>query len=195
MPRKPKPKNTLSAGERVALYLAEQEEKQRKMTRADVGKAEDGGAGDGSDENLPESKLEKKVSVPKALPKPQHAVVSVDLSMQIGKIKAMHGMCNGPVSYGADISALFREIGVPIVRFDGTDGAISRHAIDVSRIFPDMNADQSKPENYNFEYTDKYIAAAYNSGAEIILRLGESRDLLEPRTVKLPQNIDLWSHI
>ena len=31
MPRKPKPKNTLSAGERVALFEAEQQEKQKKL--------------------------------------------------------------------------------------------------------------------------------------------------------------------
>lgn len=195
MPRKPKPKNALSAGERVALYMAEQEEKQRRMTKPSDNAAENGGAERTDEDGAPTNKAENKVSVPKTLPKPQHAVVNVDLSMQIGQVKAMHGMCNGPVSYGANISGLFREIGVPLVRFDGADGAISRRAIDISRIFKDMNADPSKPESYDFEYTDKYIAAAYNSGAEIILRLGESRDMLEPVKLDLPNNVDLFAHV
>ena len=39
MPRKPKPKNTLSAGERAALYEAEQAEKRAK----EAGRARRGG--------------------------------------------------------------------------------------------------------------------------------------------------------
>lgn len=192
MPRKPKPKNTLSAGERVALYLAEQEEKQRALS----------GELDLSNENgAPEEKTvqtkpyEEKKAAPRSLPKPHYATVNVDLSLVTGEVKAMHGVCNGPVSYGSDISSLFREIGVPSVRFDSADGSMTRRGIDVSSIFPDMNADPSIPENYNFEYTDKYIVAAYNSGAEVILRFGESLDMLEERDTLPPESIDIWVHI
>ena len=124
MPRKPKAKNTLSAGERAALYEAEMAEKRARMST-------DGTASDKSDAikaNEP-VQAEKKEEKPKiVLPKPQHATVKVDFSIETGRIKPMHSMCNGPISYGADLSHLFKEIGVPFVRFDETDTAISAFA-------------------------------------------------------------------
>ncbi len=169
MPRKPKPKNTLSAGERAALYEAEQAEK-RAQKRAETDTQAQ------KKENKAETVKAEPEKVKIELPKPQFATVKVDLSMPIGQIKPMHGMCNGPISYGADISSLFREIGVPYVRFDETDTAISSYAVDISRIFRDPAADPGDPESYDFSYTDKYVRAAYNSGAEVIFRLGESFD-------------------
>ncbi|MBQ8408526.1 MAG: hypothetical protein IJY39_06630 [Clostridia bacterium] len=173
MPRKPKPKNTLTAGERVALYEAEQE-KHRQQLAGDVPKEEEGKA-DAEACFKPEKAVsnEKKVK-----PRPQHATVTVDFSIPAGEIKPMHGMCNGPVSYGADATELFREIGVPFVRFDGTDTAISAYAVDVSRIFRDFHADPALPENYDFAWTDKYVEAAYRAGARVLFRLGESYDML-----------------
>ncbi len=188
MPRKPKAKNALSAGERAALYEAEQAEKRAKMQsesdRASV-QAEKTRAEQGTAERAkPE------------LPKPQYATVKVDLSMQTGMIKPMHAMCNGPVSYGADISSLFREIGVPYVRFDGTDSAISAHAIDISKIFKDKHADPRNISSYDFTYTDKYVSAAYNSGAKVIFRLGESIDRMGIADCRpLPEDIDTYVEV
>lgn len=198
MSRKPKPKNTLSAGERVALYQAEREEKQRRLSSdADQTSTADKNSGKTSEEIKNEKNISANtVTKSKVLPKPQHGTVKADFSVRNGKIKPMHGMCNGPVSYGTDISHLFREIGVPVVRFDGTDGAISSYAVDISRIFRDKNADPTKPESYDFSYTDKYVAAAYNSGAKVIYRLGESRDRMgSGKKILLPDDIDLWAHV
>ena len=192
MPRKPKPKNTLSAGERAALYEAEMAEKRAKMSTT--------GAENGSEAtDMPPKASQPKETEEKpkiALPKPQHATVKVDFSINIGKIKPMHAMCNGPVSYGADLSSLFREIGVPYVRFDGTDTAISSFAIDVSRIFKDMHADPRDSANYDFSYTDKYIAAAHNAGSRVIFRLGESIDRMHSgKQITIPEDIDLFVDI
>jgi hypothetical protein len=189
MPRKPKPKNTLSAGERAALYEAEMAEKRAKMSAQ--------GDDNGSDiAEIPPKAPQSKEAPEKpkiVLPKPQHATVKVDFSIKIGKTKPMHAMCNGPVSYGADLSSLFREIGVPYVRFDGTDTAISSFAIDISRIFKDMHADPRDSANYDFSYTDKYVAAAHNAGAHVIFRLGESIDRMNSgKRVTIPEDIDLF---
>ncbi len=188
MPRKPKAKNALSAGERAALYEAEQAEKwaQRQMT-VDV-------AAENKSEAKPEKNTSEKIKT--ELPKPQYATVKVDLSLQTGNVKPMHGMCNGPVSYGADISSLFREIKVPYVRFDGTDSAVSAYAVDISRIFKDMSADPRDEAGYDFAYTDKYVAAAYNAGAKVIFRLGESVDRIEHvKKPVLPKDIDSYVEI
>ena len=206
MPRKPKPKNALSAGQRAALYEKEHAQKSGGETviEAQGQSKTEAESGDGakstknnteisgkSEENFPggnhsgRRKPEKK--------KPQYACVKVDFSIPTSKIKPVHGFCNGPVSQEGDISSLYREIGVPFVRFHDTDHNISRYAIDISRIFPNFDADENDPENYRFAYTDKYIAAAYSVGARVIYRLGESIDAerLGGYCV-LPRDIDKW---
>ena len=192
MPRRPKARDGLSAGERVALYQAEMEEKRRRMDlQSAAAQKEEKIRDSDADINRTVSAKEKK-----ALPKPQHAVVKVDFSIPTGRIKPMHAMCNGPKSYGADLSPLFSEIGVPYVRFDETDGAFSSCAIDVSRIFKDMNADPNSEESYDFSQSDKYIAAAYNSGARVIYRLGESRDKsFGEKEIQVPDDLSLYCKI
>lgn len=187
MPRKPKPKNTLSAGERAALYEAEMAEKRAKMS---AGTPEDEAEVKAEKDRVSNSAPEKPKVV---LPKPQHATVKVDFSIPTGNIKPMHSMCNGPVSYGADLSSVFKEIGVPCVRFDETDTALSAFAIDVSRIFKDKHADPRDSASYDFSYTDKYIAAAHNAGARVIFRLGESIDRMHSgKRVNVPDDLDLF---
>ncbi len=194
MPRIPKAKNKLSAGERAALYEAEQAEKRVRMQAEDVVKCP---VQDGNDVGKPcaEDKQVIEKSKPE-LKKPQFATLKVDLSLQTGRIKPMHGMCNGPLSYGADISELYREIGVPYVRFDETDTAISAYAVDISRIFKDMSKDPRDGKNYDFSFTDKYIAAAYNANARVIFRLGESYDRMHSgKSMSLPEDIDAFVEV
>ncbi len=187
MPRKPKPKNTLTAGERAALYEAEQAEKHaRSEPKAD--NSSPGGNTEKAENAVDAAKIELK--------KPQFATVKVDLSLVTGEIKPMHGMCNGPKSYGADISHLFGDIGIPYVRFDKTDGAISAYAVDISRIFKDISADPRNEANYDFSYTDTYVSAAYNAGANVIFRLGESHDGLNAvKKTRTPHDIDSFVDI
>ena len=201
MPRKPKPKNTLSAGERAKLYEAELEEKQKRMRSTDEESCENiKASGDQKDSaaeiGVTEMSPEKVQKAKKNLPKPQKATVKVNLSIPVGEIKPLHGMCNGPVSYGADLTRLFKEIGVPAVRFDGVDTPMSGCAIDISKIFRNFDADPSDEANYDFSYSDKYVTAARLAGAEIIYRIGESRDLLDPeRAVRRPKDLDTLARV
>ena len=202
MPRVPKARDGLSAGERVRLYEQAEAEKRKRLSNIDATtvdsvlisetdvSSEDSAAAERADEQI------SVVKAKKTLPKPQSATVKVDLSVEVGDIGAMHGFCNGPVSYGVDIAPLFKEIGVPFVRFDCTDGANSAYAVDISRIFKDLSADPNDPKSYDFTVTDKYVTAAYNSGAKVIFRLGESRDKLSlSKKIVIPENIDLWINI
>lgn len=166
MARKPKPKNTLSAGQRAAMYeeqrrIAAEREATESTKSSDVEAAKPVGA-------------ERAVAKPKPKPKPQGATVKVDLGVHGGKIGALHGMCNGPVCDGGDISDIFVELSVPCVRIGDVGGAIGGYVVDISSIFPDMNADERAPENYVFADTDKHILAAAKTGAKIIYRLGDS---------------------
>jgi hypothetical protein len=140
MPRRPKAKDGLTAGQRVALYESQLEEKRKKMQEDQRDKSE----------KQAEETVKEPTNRVKVLQKPQYATVNVDLSVTVGEVKPLHGMCNGPKSYGADISELFKNIGVPYVRFDCTDTAMSAYAVDVSRIFRSFDSDPADPDNYDF---------------------------------------------
>ncbi len=168
MPRKPKPKNTLSAGERAALYEAAQEEKRKQPV----------GMEQSAEQPSDQGETKTAATVKKELQQPTSALVTVNFAIPMGEMRPMHGMCNGPLSYGADLSPLFREIGVPYVRFDGTNGPLSCCGVDISRIFRDPDADPLDERSYDFADTDRYVESALKAGARIIYRLGESMDLL-----------------
>lgn len=204
MPRRPKPKNSLSAGERAAKYEAEKRERFAYVDDPPSVKNIDEESGGKempvsvNTESIAETAIVStaKESKEKALPKPQKAVVKVDFSIPVGRVKPMHGMCNGPVSYGSDITWMFKEIGVPAVRFDGTDTPMSGYAVDISRIFKNADADPYDESSYDFAVTDRYVEAARLAGAEIVFRLGESRDPLSPeREVPLPRDLDILARV
>lgn len=190
MPRKPKAKDGLTAGQRVALYESQLEEKRKSMKMsASEEKAED-------DSNS--ASVESANEAPKKarmLEKPQYATVNVDLSLKIGEVKPLHSMCNGPKSYGADISHLFRDIGVPFVRFDCTDTAMSAYAVDISRIFKSFDSDPTDPANYDFTVTDSYVEAAMLVGAKVIFRLGESIDIISKMRREIPESIETLARV
>ena len=183
MSRKPKPKNTLSAGQRAARY---EQEQQRRLSELST------------EGNLPEqmttqneqTAAEKPVAQ-KNKEKPQIATVKVNMDALGGKINSLHGVCNGPLSQHADVSGLVKKAKVPYIRFDKTEGARSGYVVDISKIFPNFDADERDPKNYCFRETDKHILAAANIGAQIIYRLGESFDFDTPEhKLTLPENLD-----
>lgn len=188
MSRKPKPKNQLSAGQRAALYEKEQNEKLKSMHERNT--KDSSSQSDTLSDTDDKKQLNQRPKKEKQ--KPAYATVKVDFSIPTGEIKPVHGMCNGPLSFEANIMPLYKEIGVPYVRFDKTDSCISKQAIDISRIFSNMDADADDPASYNFEQSDKYIAAAYNSGARVIYRLGES---VSEGEFKLPDDVNKWISI
>ncbi|NMP37244.1 MAG: hypothetical protein GX051_03850 [Clostridiales bacterium] len=125
-------------------------------------------------------------------------VVCVDFSKSNGKIKPVHGVCNGPIcnSGVTDLSKYYREIGVPSVRLHDTDGANSRFYVDVSRIFPNFDADEQNPSNYFFERTDRLLKSIQALNSEIIYRLGESIDHdIGARYAAPPKDFDKWVRI
>lgn len=118
--------------------------------------------------------------------------VTVDFALATGQIKPLHGMCNGPLSPGADLRALFADMGVPTVRFADTGGCTSGLFVDVSHIFPNPAADEYDPGSYRFAPTDQMVLAAAQSGAQVIYRLGESDD---GWYFSLPEDTEKWVRV
>lgn len=119
-------------------------------------------------------------------------LITVDFASVTGRIKPLHGMCNGPLSPGTDLGDLFTKMGVPCVRFADAGGKQSGMYVNVSSIFPDASADEYDPKNYRFAPTDTLLRAAAERGADVIYRLGESDCGFG---YALPQDADKWTRV
>ena len=101
--------------------------------------------------------------------------VVVDFAKGAGKIRALHGVNNGPVSWGAsaDLTSYHKEAGFPSARLHDCHYA-GANVVDIHFIFPIFDADADDPRYYRFAETDAYLAAIVNNGEQITYRLGES---------------------
>lgn len=123
---------------------------------------------------------------------------SVDFSKKAGIIKPVNGVSNGPICHDRDLSAFFKDLNVSSVRYHDTDGSgpYGRYMVDVSRVFPCFDADETDEKNYHFAHTDRLIKAALDCGAEVIYRLGESIDhSCEKVYARPPKDFDKWCRI
>ena len=132
--------------------------------------------------------------------------VSVDIGSDLGAVKPLHGVGNGPwaravwmPAFGRDPEPMRRlaEIGVPFVRLHDTEGRFGgTYFVDVSNIFRDFDRDETDPKNYDFMATDLYISAVVKAGAQVIYRLGESLDaFIVKRRVDPPKDFAKWARI
>ena len=124
------------------------------------------------------------------------SIINVNLNEVLGKIKPLHGIENSPVVYGShDNIRLWKKAGFPFARLHDTDyprGPV----VDIPRIFPDFNADESDPKNYRFPNTDAVIEGIVECGAETIYRLGTSIEHTRQKIdTVVPADMDKWARI
>ncbi|MBO5312782.1 MAG: hypothetical protein J6B29_02335 [Clostridia bacterium] len=105
--------------------------------------------------------------------------VTVDFTKEIGKIKVMHAVNNGPVVAGADQTRgnqdYYRAARIPYARTHDASfyaGYGGEHTIDVRNIFTDFSADENDSNNYDFACTDQYIKQIFTYGSKPFYRLG-----------------------
>ena len=126
-----------------------------------------------------------------AVPTPEDGfVLRVWPEDEIGPIKPMNGSNSGPNALkegdNPDPAAYhpsgrfdaFRDLSVPMIRTHDsrfTVGSPNR-VNDIGLIFPDFDADENDPKNYDFLATDDYLNAARLAGSEIMYFLGTSSD-------------------
>lgn len=127
----------------------------------------------------------------------EEAALEVDFSVPAGHLRALHGVNKGPLAPGGifDVIAEQKELGIPFTRLHDC-GWPNPYVVDHHAVFPNPDADPTKPESYDFRLTDEYIAAVRATGAEPIYRLGES---IEHTTVKRyvhpPADMEKWTAI
>jgi len=126
----------------------------------------------------------------------------VDFAKSAGKIRALHGVNNGPVTWSpaADLTSYHKEAGFPSARLHDCVYA-GQDVADVHCVFPIFDADADDPKYYTFAKTDAYIAAIIKNGTQITYRLGES---IESRSrhysnggfyVQPPKDFAKWAKI
>lgn len=110
--------------------------------------------------------------------------VHVDFQKQLGKIKPMNAVNNGPVMPARMFpkSGTFEDYkaaGIPFAR--NHDAAFcssygGEHTVDINAIFPNFDADPYDPASYDFICTDHYCQNIMDAGTEVFYRLGNKID-------------------
>ena len=107
------------------------------------------------------------------------AEIVVDFFSDIGIIKPMHCVNNGPVAGRKEQTRSnfedYKAAEIPFAR--NHDAAFfssygGEHVVDMYAVFPDFSRDAEDPDAYDFAMTDKYIRDTLDAGTETFYRLG-----------------------
>lgn len=111
------------------------------------------------------------------------AGVVVDIAQEIGTVKLMHAVNNGPTVKkpgGDQKRGNFRDYKAARIPFARThDAALcsgygGAHVGDINALFPNFDADEMDLKNYDFVFTDHYLDSIRRAGTEVFFRLGQS---------------------
>ena len=103
--------------------------------------------------------------------------IQFDYLQKREKIKPMNAVNNGPVipkaSQIRENFTAYRAARIPYARTHDAP-YFWHHAVDISCIFPDFDADVNDPGSYNFTLTDVYLKNIEKAGTKVFFRLGQS---------------------
>ncbi len=129
--------------------------------------------------------------------------VKIDFSKQIGKIKVMHAVNNGPKVAGNDQRSgnqdYYQAARIPYARvhdasFYSPYGG--EHTVDVHAIFPRFEADVNDPDSYDFACTDNYMKQLLKYGAKPFYRLGSKIEHgVKKYGTVVPPDYQKWAEI
>jgi hypothetical protein len=122
--------------------------------------------------------------------------IAVNFAKSAGRIRAIHGVCNGPVAYGEnpDLKPWFKEAGFPTARLHDCHWP-SPDVVDVSTIFPLSHLDPDDPRNYTFAKTDAYIQGLVDCGTKIVYRLGQSIEHGTAYHIQPPADMEKFARV
>ena len=110
------------------------------------------------------------------------ATVTVDPAQALGPIKPMHAVNNGPTVKkpgGDQVRGNFEDYKaarIPLARTHDSINCVSggAHTCDINAIFPNFDADENDPKNYDFVFTDHYLDNIRRAGTAVFFRLGQT---------------------
>ena len=108
--------------------------------------------------------------------------VAVDIASVVRAVKPMHAVNNGPSvkKPGGDQKRGnfedYRAARIPFARTHDSINCVSGggHTCDISAVFPDFDADETDPRNYDFVFTDHYLDTIRRAGTDVFFRLGQT---------------------
>ena len=113
--------------------------------------------------------------------------IRFDRNRKYGAFKPLNGVNGAPIhtpkySVIQQMSTLdaWQKAGIPFARAHDAAYFIPygmKHAVDISGIYPDFDADPMDPASYDFNATDIYIEMTIEGGSEPFYRLGEVFDV------------------
>ncbi len=129
--------------------------------------------------------------------------VQVDPRVEKGPIKLMNTVNNGPTKPRIDQTRgnfdEYAALKIPYARVHDANHCYAYggpHVVDISAIFPNWDADETKPESYDFTLTDDYLETIQAAGTKVYYRLGESIEHLRKKYhVNPPKDFAKWARI
>ena len=130
------------------------------------------------------------------------ARVRIDFSQETGPVKPVNAVGQPPMT-GAPKSFsrlhYIKEAHIPFSRLHDVHGAYGGMVyVDIPNLFRDFDADETKPENYDFAFTDRLISALTENGVEPFFRLGvtiENYPDVKRYRISPPKDPAKWARI
>ncbi len=128
-------------------------------------------------------------------------MATLHCTTEIGKIKPMHAVNNGPggsAVRGTGNDEAFCAAGIPYARnhdasfYSGYGG---EDTVDVHRIFRDFSRNEYDPASYDFRATDAYVARTEACGTHVFYRLGASIEHGIKHGTFPPSDFAKWARI
>ena len=129
--------------------------------------------------------------------------VRINFNKNIGKIKMMHGVNNGPSVSGTDQvrgnQDAYKACRIPYARtHDASFYSVygGNHTVDIGFIFTNFDADVNNPNSYDFDCTDLYMKQIIDAGAKPFFRLGSriEHEVKKYNTFP-PKDFQKWAEI
>lgn len=126
--------------------------------------------------------------------------INVNFDKVIGKIKAMHGVGQPPLSgTNTDYFRYLKEANIPYSRLHDVGGWFGGNMwVDIPNIFRDFDADVNDPNSYDFTFTDILIKGLYDNNCQPIYRLGvtiENFHEIKSYRIFPPKDMKKWAVI
>ena len=129
------------------------------------------------------------------------AEIAVDFTRETGPVKPVNAVGQPPITslVTHDMFHYLKEAGIPYSRLHDTYGEYGSSVyVDIPNIFRDFDADEEKPENYDFAFTDILIRNLIANGVEPFYRLGvtiENYPQIRTYRIHPPKDEHKWARI
>ncbi len=130
--------------------------------------------------------------------------IHIDTASVLGPVKPMNAVNNGPTvkkpSGGMPRGnfAEYHAARIPFARTHDSVGCVpgGNHTCDITAVFPDFDAGENDPKNYDFVFTDHYLDCIRRAGTKVFFRLGQTTESGPKKYASFPpKDFAKWARI